>query len=116
MSNTEEIKKLYYSIDELMDDYRESPEVKEAHNEFMAYLDCNGFFDNDSNNERKAFVDDVTFRMACASECQGFIFGFKYAVRLLIGQMVAGDGTNVLKGNQTPFKNVPAENSGGMTV
>lgn len=70
------LEKLYYNMHLLVDDYRDSDEVKEARDNIE-----NAF-------GREAYIEcgDLISDYAAAYEKQGFIGGFQYAVSLLMGQ------------------------------
>ena len=70
MSN---IEKLYYNMSRLSDSYSDSEEVKTALSEVENVLGYDSFME----------YEEIISAYAAASEKQGFIAGFQYAVSLL---------------------------------
>lgn len=81
MKNFKEIEKLYYSLDRLMDDYADLPETLQAYRDAMAYLK-----EHKMPPKIEMEVNDLLSDIAYKNERQGFLYGFQYAIRLLIGE------------------------------
>lgn len=80
MKNFKEIEKIYYNLDGLMDDYTDLPETLAACRETMEFLTAHKM-----PEKIKLAVSDHLDKIHYESERQGFLYGFQYAVRLLIG-------------------------------
>ena len=80
MSNIKSVEKLFYHIDNLEPGFVDSPEVEEAHKKAMDFLK-----DHKMPQKIELEVDDLLCGINYAGERQGFVRGFKYAVKLLIG-------------------------------
>ncbi len=80
MRNYKEIGKLFDNIDNLEEGSSDSPEVREAHKKAMDFL-------KEHKMPQKMWLqaDDLLCGINYAGEKQGFIHGFQYAVKLLIG-------------------------------
>ena len=77
MSN---IEKLYYNMHKLSDDYKDTEEVEQARDNVESVLGRETYFECES---------EIAI-LASATEKQGFITGFQYAVSLLTsGKAVA---------------------------
>lgn len=81
MRNFKEIEKIYNGIDRLMDDYADLPETLQAYRDAMAYLK-----EHKMPPKIEMKVDDLLLDIAYKNERQGFLYGFQYAIRLLIGE------------------------------
>jgi hypothetical protein len=76
-----EIEKIYYNMDKLSDDFTELPETEKASEQLYNLLG-------------KDFVlkhEDVITDLTSANEKQGFIYGFRYAVGLLMDGKQVGN-------------------------
>lgn len=79
-SNMSNLEKLYYNLDRLIDNFDDTPEVKEARNNLEKVLG------RETYTKYKTEVSILEYK----SERQGFITGFQYAVSLLTsGKAVA---------------------------
>ena len=74
MSN---IEKLYYNMNKLNDNYKDTEETQEAQEAMEAILE--------SAMSREAYLEceEAIYKCMSANEKQGFITGFQYAVSLL---------------------------------
>lgn len=81
MKNIKEIEKIYCNLERLIDDYADLPEALEAHNKAMSFLE-----QHKMPEKIRLDVDDLLCNIACQNEKQGFIYGFRYAIQLLIGE------------------------------
>lgn len=79
MKNIKEIDKIYFNLEKLMDDYSDLPEVLEAHREVMEFLTAHKM-----PKKIELEVDELLCGIVQQSERQGFYYGFRYAVRLLM--------------------------------
>lgn len=69
-----EIEKIYYNMDKLSDGFTELPETEKASERLYDLLG-------------KEFIlehEDIITSLTSANEKQGFIYGFQYAIRLLM--------------------------------
>ena len=80
MHKNTEIEKIFYNFDVLADELTDSPEVRKAHENAMDFLKKHKM-----PQEIELQVDDLLCRINYEGEKQGFIHGFQYAVKLLIG-------------------------------
>lgn len=81
MKNIKEIEKIYFNFEKLADDYRDLPETLAAHHKTMEFLIAHKM-----PKKIELEVDDLLCEIAHKNERQGFLYGFQYAVRLLIGE------------------------------
>lgn len=73
------IEKLYYNMDRLVDNWTDMPETREKNKRMEEAI----------GKELSAKYGDVICDCMAASEKQGFIHGFQYAVSLLTGGKAA---------------------------
>ena len=81
MKNFKEIEKIYNNFDNLVDDYRDFPETLAAYHEAMEFLTAHKMPEK-IKLDVSGHLDEIHYK----SERQGFLYGFQYAVRLLIGE------------------------------
>ena len=81
MKNIKEIENIYFNFEKLADDYRDLPETLAAHRKTMEFLTAHKM-----PEKIKLEVDDLLCDIAQEGERQGFLYGFQYAIRLLIGE------------------------------
>lgn len=81
MKKFKEIEKIYNNLDRLIDDYTDLPETLQAYRDAMAYLK-----EHKMPTKIEMKVDDLLSDIAYKNERQGFLYGFQYAIRLLIGE------------------------------
>ena len=81
MKNFKEIEKIYNNLDRLIDNYADLPETLQAYRDAMDYLK-----EHKMPPKIEMEVDDLLSDIAYKNERQGFLYGFQYAIRLLIGE------------------------------
>ena len=81
MKNFKEIDKIYNNIEKLTDGYADLPETQQAHSDAMAYLK-----EHKLPPKIESAVSDLLNDISYYGERQGFLYGFQYAIRLLIGE------------------------------
>lgn len=74
-----EVGRLFENLDNLIDDYVDLEDRSKASNKMLEYL-------KEKEPEHKGFVraEDLLNELTYENEKQGFIYGFKYAVALLM--------------------------------
>lgn len=77
------IEALYYQLENLCDDCTESPETKEASKKFWEYLYVHNLIGNAVSVHRIP-LDDLITEIGVSYEKQGFIYGFRCAVKLMM--------------------------------
>ena len=81
MKNFKEIEKIYNNIEKLTDGYADLPETQQAYDNAMSYLK-----EHKLPPKIEPEVSDLLNDINYYGERQGFLYGFQYAVRLLIGE------------------------------
>lgn len=81
MKNIKEIEKIFYAFECLNKEYADSPEMIEKHREIRELLSKKEMLKAEYM-EISDLISEATYH----AEKQGFIYGFQYAVRLLIGE------------------------------
>jgi len=80
------VETLFYNMENLVDDYADLPEAREASNKFNKFLEENfSVRKSDGKLTRNGIeASDLAMEYAVQFEKQGFLNGFQYAVKLLI--------------------------------
>ena len=81
MKNIKEIEKIFYNFDRLNEEYVDLPEVTESYREIEKLLT-----EKEESKAERIKILNLVNEATYYGEKQGFIYGFQYAVRLLIGE------------------------------
>lgn len=81
MKNFKEIEKIYNNFERLTDGYVDLPETQQAYDNAMSYLK-----EHKLPPKIESAVSDLLNDISYYGVRQGFLYGFQYAVRLLIGE------------------------------
>lgn len=81
MKNGRALNKIYSNIDELIDNYADLPETREADNRFWEYARKNIL--QGSRDVKESDLETALYDVEYFNEKQGFIYGFNYAIELM---------------------------------
>lgn len=80
----EQIKKIYYNLDSLIDIYNDLPETEVAFNAMNDYVESLGIFESEEMKHNKRKLYNLISTIGVENERQGFTYGFKYAFSLIL--------------------------------
>ena len=85
LGSIKEIEKIYYTFDRLSKEFADFPDTTKANDDFWDYMEKSGIIGNAGISQRRSDIDDLIGAVTCSNEKQGFVYGFQYALSLILG-------------------------------